>query len=177
MPKRNVEEEVKQMQTATVKRLKEWNVMKSADDYETPLALWKELTPSLHRSLTIYDPFYCNGRSKIYLEDLGYKVISNKEDFNDACESGAVPEFDVLVTNPPFSKLEELLPKIVALRKKAIILLPTAVLTKNWMLDLLQDAECYAAEPAKSMGFIRDGVQMKKPEFHCTWLYLNHKIE
>jgi len=176
MTKRSVEDEVQEMQRATVKRLREWTIVKSADDYETPKTLWKDLTPSLHRSLTLYDPFYCNGRSKVYLEDLGYKVLSEKTDFLDLCESGTLPDFDVLVTNPPFSKLEIVLPKIVALKKKAIILLPSAVLTRPWTLELLNTATCYAVEQARSVGFIRDGKQMKRPDFPCSWLYLNHEI-
>ena len=54
--------------------------------------------------LKIYDPYYCNGAVKNHLAALGFDTVYNaNEDFYQVLESGQLPDFDVIVTNPPYS--------------------------------------------------------------------------
>lgn len=56
--------------------------------------------------LTIYDPYFCQGRVTRLLASLGYeasRVINQMRDFYADVKHGSVPSHDVLVTNPPFS--------------------------------------------------------------------------
>jgi hypothetical protein len=56
------------------------------------------------RQLRIYDPYYCEGSMVAYLARLGFTNVYNRnEDFYAVVAAGRVPDFDVLVTNPPFS--------------------------------------------------------------------------
>lgn len=60
---------------------------------------------SLRQIVTLYDPYYCNGRSKRILQDqLGYRhVVHEKRDFYNDIQQQAVPRHDVFITNPPYS--------------------------------------------------------------------------
>jgi hypothetical protein len=84
------------------------------DHAETPLAAYEHLEPLLFKlcgalgkskaSLVIYDPFYCAGSMAQHLHSLGFlTVINRNEDCYAAWAEGRTPEYDVLVTNPPFS--------------------------------------------------------------------------
>jgi hypothetical protein len=84
------------------------------DDAETPFEAYRDLEPFLFRlatalgktkaTLRIYDPYFCAGSVAGHLGRLGFPLVRNaNEDCYAAQAAGAVPEFDVLVTNPPFS--------------------------------------------------------------------------
>lgn len=52
----------------------------------------------------IYDPYYCNGRTKTILQSLGFdKIVHEKRDFYKDIREGKVPNHHTLVTNPPYS--------------------------------------------------------------------------
>jgi hypothetical protein len=55
-------------------------------------------------SLRIYDPYYCDGGVKTKLASMGFtNVINENRDFYKDIATGQVPDYDVLVTNPPYS--------------------------------------------------------------------------
>lgn len=54
--------------------------------------------------VTLYDPYYCNGRTTVLLRELGFSnVFHEKRDFYADIEGGKVPEHGILITNPPYS--------------------------------------------------------------------------
>eukprot|EP00959_Pyramimonas_sp_CCMP1952_P339875 7117950-Pyramimonas_sp.AAC.1 len=84
------------------------------DHAETPIEAYQHIAPLLTRlakrlgttpeALRIYDPFFCEGRMKQHMAALGFKSVYNRnEDFYAAWAAKKCPEFDVVVTNPPFS--------------------------------------------------------------------------
>jgi hypothetical protein len=84
------------------------------DDAETPFDAYRDIEPLLFRlaqqlgktkaTLRIYDPYYCEGSVAAHLARLGFTEVYNRnEDFYAVAAAGRTPEFDVLVTNPPFS--------------------------------------------------------------------------
>jgi len=85
-----------------------------ADHCETPLQAYQDLVPLLtrlaqrlgkkHDQLLIYDPYFCGGRVKDHLQTLGFPQEENNcRDFYADVDQGDVPEFDVLITNPPYT--------------------------------------------------------------------------
>ena len=55
-------------------------------------------------SLRIYDPYYCNGGVVRRLKRHGFlRVYNCREDFYDKVAKNATPDFDILLTNPPYS--------------------------------------------------------------------------
>jgi hypothetical protein len=99
------------------------------DHFETPLQAYRDIQPMIdwlfscdgdcvtdciddasksdHRISTppvLYDPYYCNGKSKVLLESLGYEnVVHERRDFYEDIRLNRVPRHDVFVTNPPYS--------------------------------------------------------------------------
>lgn len=152
------------------------------DDWETPIEAWRELCHYLPKHAVLYDPFWCNGRSRIYLEDLGYKVAMHRDIVNcdrtthgtcDCMNIEVEPFYDVLVTNPPFSQLEHIIPWLANKRCPVVVLLPEAVVQKEWFLDAVKDCEMHTYAPKKRINFINEGRQMFACKFDCVWVFLN----
>lgn len=122
--------------------------------------------------IRIYDPYYCDGRMKKTLAELGFMhVINNNRDFYEDIEKGTVPEFDVLVTNPPYSgdhkeKLFNWVLQCQRVRKKNnqsplpfLLLLPSWTTSKKYyrafvdaLGDIVQDQDQEEADPELRAG-------------------------
>lgn len=84
------------------------------DHFETPKRAYDDIAPLLdvllsstqtskRTDVTVYDPYYCDGRSGRLIADLGFQVKHEKRDFYKDIKDDNVPQHDILVTNPPFS--------------------------------------------------------------------------
>ena len=80
------------------------------DDRETPARALQDIVRVLQllslpaATTTLYDPYYCQGGIKTRLAALGYpNVINEPVDFYQTVHNKAVPAYDVLLTNPPYS--------------------------------------------------------------------------
>jgi len=118
------------------------------DHCETPIQAYKDLLPVLDRiakslnkkrsNLVIYDPYYCDGGVKKKLISYGFNsVINLNRDFYDDIQKNTTPEYDVLITNPPYSgvhmeKLLDYCSKIAQSGKPFLLLLPHFVYTKDY---------------------------------------------
>jgi hypothetical protein len=129
------------------------------DHFETPKQAYVDLLPwldsictQLHKNrgeLQIYDPYYCQGKMKEYLGELGFtQVINENRDFYEDVRRSKVPKYDVLVTNPPYSgehktKLLQFLQQSQTKKNSQEIqpfalLLPLYTITKSYWRDYLQ---------------------------------------
>jgi hypothetical protein len=123
-------------------------VVEDADHCETPREAYADIAACLRRlaarlkvqpqNLRIYDPYFCTGAVVGHLRSLGFKhVINHCVDFYEAWETGRVPEFDVIVTNPPYS--EDHIPRCLQFCQETGVpwfaLLPNFVFTKDWFLE------------------------------------------
>lgn len=124
------------------------------DHAETPFCAYEDIAPLLHRlaerldvtpgSLRIYDPFFCEGRVSTHLSTLGFTTVYNRnEDFYAVQREGRVPEYDVLVTNPPFSgdHIEGIHTFAVNSQKPYFILIPQYVSRKAFYLEYFKTRE------------------------------------
>lgn len=120
------------------------------DHCETPVQAYRDainildrLAKSLNKTrttLTIYDPYYCDGGVKQKLASFGFtSVINRNRDFYQDIDNNLTPEYDVLVTNPPYSGVH--MEKILAFcsdisktprKKPFLLLLPHFVYTKDY---------------------------------------------
>jgi hypothetical protein len=84
------------------------------DHFETPPQAYDDIAPILdllllstqkpsRSKVTIYDPYFCDGRAGRVLRELGFQVQHDKRDFYKDIQNGEIPHHDILVTNPPFS--------------------------------------------------------------------------
>ncbi len=144
-----------------------WNFTVDYNDhFETPLQAFSDLLPFLEilganmmppkkiSELIVYDPYWCQGRMRSFLNNLGIRhVINDNRDFYadiEAAQKGSqtsvfseprstpgLPAFDVLVTNPPYSgdhktKLLNFLISPLASNKPFALLLPAYTATKSY---------------------------------------------
>ena len=83
------------------------------DDYMTPKYAWENISQYIPKDKTIWEAFYGDGMSGIFLTELGFDVIHQQVDFfeNDLGE--------VIISNPPFSKVKEIMKRLmyILLRK------------------------------------------------------------
>jgi hypothetical protein len=93
------------------------------DHFETPIVAYEHILPLLdavqkplknsktstsssagRHNHIIYDPYYCNGRTKQLMQSFGFEnVVHEKRDFYLDIEKNQVPRHDTFVTNPPYS--------------------------------------------------------------------------
>lgn len=85
-----------------------------ADHAETPVEAYRDIAAVLGRlaeamgktraTVKVYDPYYCAGGVIKRLGQYGFKRVYNRcEDFYKMIDDGMVPDYDVLLTNPPYS--------------------------------------------------------------------------
>ena len=116
----------------------------TADDRETPLRALQDvvaaldvLFPATLAPLRIYDPYYCNGAIKNRLQECGSFVVYNDAvDCYEAQKNNKVPEYDVLLTNPPYSgnHVQCVLQYAISCNKPWALLLPSHVLQRPWFV-------------------------------------------
>mmetsp|Transcript_9435 Transcript_9435/g.10944 ORF Transcript_9435/g.10944 Transcript_9435/m.10944 type:complete len:252 (+) Transcript_9435:55-810(+) len=146
------------------------------DHCESPLDSYKDIKPILDilaksnsggkDNLRIYDPYYCNGLVKENLAEMGYTNVYNvKEDayktWDDSDSSQPYPEYDVFITNPPYSEdhIERLMKhlatsqRVVGSRsgkpgKPWCLLMPTYVHKKEYFKQIIaQQKKSHQSQP------------------------------
>lgn len=122
------------------------------DHFETPEIAYRDILPLLdyleeaRESHKLYDPFYCNGRTEVLLNGLGFPNVSHRRrDFYKDVDNGTVPDHDTLITNPPYSddhKERSLSFALDQLRTKGrpfFILMPNYVGARDYYRSLLSE--------------------------------------
>jgi hypothetical protein len=133
-----------------------------ADDRETPSRALEDIIPILSavcnvcrcelRSLSIYDPYYCNGGIKIRLESLGLdrnRIQNDPTDCYIAQKSGKVKPFDFLLSNPPYSSdhIRRCIHYCVKSQKPWALLLPSNVIHRGWFSEETKDSSILFVAP------------------------------
>ncbi len=136
----------------------------SADHCETPfeayqdislfLQLYAESVGKTKGNLSIYDPYFCAGSVVNNLNTLGYSQVYNKcEDFYEKQRKGRLPNYDVLVTNPPYSSdhVEKLFQFVSS--KKAnkcfVLLLPSYFCQRKYFKEFCEKTNLFFIVPSK----------------------------
>jgi len=125
----------------------------SKDDHcETPGKAYDDVIPILNwyadrlgkskASLSIYDPYFCNGAVIRNFASRGFLNVYNRnEDFYAVTSKNQQPDFDVIVTNPPYSDdhIEKCLRFCVESGKPYFLLLPNYVYTNGYFKNIEGD--------------------------------------
>tara|TARA_R100000951_G_scaffold111195_1_gene109918 strand:- start:87 stop:581 length:495 start_codon:yes stop_codon:yes gene_type:complete len=96
------------------------------DDYMTPKYAWENIQQYIPKDKIIWEAFMGDGKSGEYLKELGFNVIHNDNDFFESNEG------DILVSNPPFSKCKEIMPRLKELNKPFILILPSSKINTQY---------------------------------------------
>ncbi|ESL10063.1 hypothetical protein TRSC58_02209 [Trypanosoma rangeli SC58] len=92
--------------------------------------------PSAPENFVVYDPYYCAGTVLHHWNALGVQRVihENRDFYRDIAEGKVPPDYDMLVTNPPFSgdHIERLFDYLVTAKKPFAFLVPDYTATKDW---------------------------------------------
>jgi hypothetical protein len=99
------------------------------DSYMTPKSAWENIAHLIPKDKIIWKAFYGDGKSGEYLRELGFKVIHESVDFfeNDLGE--------IIVSNPPFSQIKEILKRLMILDKPFILILPSSKINTSYFRE------------------------------------------
>ena len=93
-----------------------------SDELYTPDTALDILLPYLPKDKTLFECAVGTGKLKDKMERDGYEVVTSDDFFNE------YPEYDILVTNPPFSLKDSFLEEAYKRGKPFAILLPITAL-------------------------------------------------
>jgi hypothetical protein len=118
------------------------------DHFETPTQAYRDIQPLILWMLkdqpVLYDPYFCNGATKVHLQELGFKnIIHEKRDFYRDIKNDTVPRHDMLITNPPYSEIHKVqclnfsFERLQRDNTPFALLLPTYVATKAYFRECM----------------------------------------
>ena len=140
------------------------NILSTNDEYETPNGTLHMILQHIPKNKTVYDPFYCNGRSGDYIRSLGFNVIHNKEDF---FENHHKHKFDIIVSNPPWSKCKQIFETLAKIDMPFALLVPIDRLGRQYF----KFREHIQVVIAAGVKFISDGTAKQRPfGWPCVWI-------
>lgn len=140
-----------------------------SDHWSTPASVWRDILNWVPFGTIIWDPCWNEGRSKIYLEDLGYThVVAERRNLFRWS-----PPCDVIVTNPPFSTMELVLAYLFAMNKPMVLLLPSKIWSRPWFRDLVAAREVKIANIGVPIKFIKNGTQAKAAIMESIWVLID----
>lgn len=144
------------------------------DDWETPIEYLQLLTPFLSKKITIYDPFYFNGKIKEKWELLGYKCIHRNENFYDVPKLKNV----IIVSNPPYHNKNEMFNRLFIWETPFILLMPITTISYIKTQRQLRDKDIQIIIPNIYKGFINnEGIQTKCPPFYMCFICYKMNLE
>jgi hypothetical protein len=97
-----------------------------------------------------------------HLKDLGFNTIHEPVDFfeNDLG--------DLIVSNPPFSHLQQILPRLKVLGKPFIMIMPSTKINTVYFRDLFKDEGIQIIIPRKRIQFIKMPLDANNKQ-HCNF--------
>jgi len=107
---------------------------KDSDNYATDKKGWEIIQQFIPKDKKIWSPFYCDGKQKEYFEEMGYNIIHEDKDF-----FSYIPEYDICVDNPPFSKMKEICIRLKEIDKPFILIAFSKVILMKWFQRLFKD--------------------------------------
>ena len=136
---------------------------KSCDDWNTPKSAIDAIIHLIPKGSVVYEPFTNDtSKSHIYIHEHGFKTRSHiGEFFTD------LPEFDFIVSNPPFSEIKKVLSRLFEIGKPFIIIAPLSILVRQYFADFRDKLSILI--PAKRIHFEKEGSAERSP-FDCIYL-------
>ncbi|MGI9555338.1 MAG: hypothetical protein ACR2M9_00640, partial [Cyanophyceae cyanobacterium] len=131
------------------------------DDYFTPKNVWEDIKHLIPSNKEIWEPFYGDGKSGIFLQELGFKVIHENEDFFKNNKG------DIIVSNPPFSNTNKIIKRLKEIDKPFILILPISRICTQYFKEFRGKIQIII--PKKRISFIKNNKILKSPPFCCVY--------
>ena len=106
---------------------------KDSDNYATDKLGWEIIKDYIPTDKKIWSPFYCDGKQKEYFKEMGFDIIHEDEDFFENDKG------DIVIDNPPFSKMKEICIRLKELNKPFILIAFSKVILLKWFQRLFKD--------------------------------------
>lgn len=121
------------------------------NDYMSPKHVWEDINHLIPKDKIIWESAYGDGSSGENIKSLGFDVIHTPIDyFNEEPEN-----WDIQITNPPFSIKKQWFVRAKQLNKPFIILCPINILATNYMRELFADEKLQIIIPRKRIHFVK----------------------
>ena len=146
------------------------NNLGNNEEYYTPIKIWEDILHYLPRDKVYIDPFFGDGTNIENLKLLGLDVVGADLDAFDLLDE--IP-YDIILTNPPFSKniLIELLFNLDALQKPFILILPiNKIFSKYFKRSFRSYKNIQIIIPKERMSFIDPNTSKSNPSFVCAYI-------
>ena len=106
------------------------------DEYMTPKYAWQNIAQYIPKNKVIWECFYGDGTSGEYFRSLGFTVIHEPIDFFKNNKG------DIIVSNPPFSKVPQIIHRLVhEIKKPFILIMPSSKINTQYFRKCFQDVE------------------------------------
>ena len=139
--------------------------LKGDNEYMTPREVWVSIQHLIPKDKVIFEGFYGDGNSGKFLKELGFKVESHDVDFFDDQKFN----YDIIITNPPYSIKAKVFKKLAEIDKPFMILIPVATMTKQYLKKYFKD-KLQIVIPERRIQFIKNGIQTDRCYFDTVWL-------
>ncbi len=106
---------------------------KDSDNYATDKKGWEIIKEYIPKDKKIWSPFYCDGKQKEYFKEMGFDIIHEDEDFFQNNKG------DIVIDNPPFSKMKDICFRLKELDKPFILITPSITLLSKWYQLLFKE--------------------------------------
>ena len=139
------------------------------DDYMTPNHAWEDIKHFIPKDKIIWEAFYGDGESGKYLkEKMNLNIIHEPIDFFD---DNTLPEYDMILSNPPFSKSKEVFKRLKELNKPFIIICPFSKINTSYVRENYKNQKLQIIIPRKRIHFIKlvDGKVPDKWKNACNF--------
>ena len=146
---------------------------KTDDAYNTPHECFEDIKKYIHNreKLVCYEPFILNNKystSKASLLSLDFKKVIGETDW-DFFEMYDKVDYDIIISNPPFSIKNKIFKLLKQIDKPFILIVPVSVITKKYFMEDYKD-DFQIIIPKKRIQFIRDNVQLNRCWFDCCFI-------
>lgn len=125
---------------------------KTSDNYITTERTWDLIIPFIPKDKKIWEPFFCDGKSGNYLKEKGFDVYHKDKDFFEY----EPKNYDIIVSNPPFSKKKEVFERLKELDKPFIMIAPSMMLGYKYFQNNFAN-RIQVIIPSKRISFVKLG--------------------
>jgi hypothetical protein len=133
----------------------------------TPFSAWDNIKHLIPKDKQIWEAFYGNGESGTHLKKLGFNVIHENIDFFENNKG------EVIITNPPFTRIPEILQRLKELDKPFILIMPASKICTQYFRKFICDTKQHIQIiiPRKRIQFekVVDGQKVENQKKACNF--------
>ena len=137
------------------------------DHYQTHIDYLKIIDKFIPKDIQVNDPFYGSGLVKTYWKELGRNIIHEDSDFFTEDFSTT----DYIISNPPFSKIADILTHLFIINKPFSLLIPLQKIAQVKIQRILKEKNIQVIISDCYKGFLTpEGEPTRCSSMYTCWL-------